>query len=53
MFAYNIHFLREIYNEGCDCDIEFVIADLMFQNIQPEKLFGVLRIMEDEEVGEV
>lgn len=28
MFAYNIHFLREIYNECCDCDIEFVIADL-------------------------
>lgn len=28
-------------------------AVAMFQNIQPEKLFGVLRIMEDEEVGEV
>ena len=28
-------------------------AVAMFQNIQPEKLFGVLRIMEYEEVGEV
>lgn len=25
----------------------------MLQNIQPEKLFGVLRLLEEEEVGEI
>lgn len=28
MSAFNIHFLREMYNENFDSDIEFVIADL-------------------------
>ena len=25
----------------------------MFQHIQPEKLFGVLRLLEEEEIGEI
>lgn len=28
-------------------------AVAMFQNIQPEKLFGVLRLVEEEEIGEI